>query len=210
MSKKTSKKTNSKLYADDHPTTSLKGTGFKDKKTAEKTISLIEKRSLKYQYDVINTMYNRAKYHPNQTNEMIEAMTIFKKWLLNYKNRKSQEPNYNFLTLEQIAKYEKIANEYGVSEVARGIKPSTKTDEGFLQVYKKVKKPYKLQYIPIKKTRPQGQDYYSFRNSFISSRLGQMKHSKTPLFYTDGKYKGMPTKQHIILIMYAYSPTNLK
>ena len=35
-----------------------------------------------------------------------------------------------------------------------------------------------------------------------------MKASKTPLFYTEGKYKGLPTKQHIILIMYAYSPVN--
>lgn len=155
-------------------------------------------------------MYNRAKYHPNQTKEMVQAMDIFKKWLLNYKNKKSQEPKYKFLSLEQIAKYEKIANEYRVSEVARGIKPSTKTDEGFLQVYKRVIKLYKLQYIPIKKDRPQGRDYYSFKNSFISSRLGQMKYSKTPLFYTKGKYKGMPTKQHIILIMYGYSPVNLK
>ena len=53
-----SKKSNSKLYTDDHPTLSLKGTGFKDVHTANKTIKLIEKRSLKYQYDVVNTMYN--------------------------------------------------------------------------------------------------------------------------------------------------------
>lgn len=53
-----SKKSKSKLYADDHPTLSLKGTGFKDAQTANKTIRLIEKRSLKYQYDVVNTMYN--------------------------------------------------------------------------------------------------------------------------------------------------------
>jgi hypothetical protein len=199
----------SKLYSDDHPDISLKGTGFKDIKTAQKTIKLVEKRSLKYQYDVINTMFNRAKYHPNQTVDMKEAMKIFKLWLNDYKNKKSRESNYKFLELETIIKYEKIAEEYGVSEVARGLKPSIKSDEGFLKVYKRVKKPYKLQYMPIKKSRPQGQDYYSFRNSFIKSRLGQMKAAKTKLFYTEGKYKGLPTKQHIILIMYAYSPVDL-
>lgn len=36
-----------------------------------------------------------------------------------------------------------------------------------------------------------------------------MKALKTPLFYKEGKYKGLPTKQHIILIMYAYSPVDL-
>lgn len=209
-SKKTnSKKSNSKLYSDNHPDLSLKGTGFKDAKTAEQTIKLVEKRSLKYQYDVINTMYNRAKYHPNKTQEMKEAMSVFNVWLKDYKNKKDKEPNYKFLPLSTIAKYEKLAEEYGVSEVARGLKPSTKSDEGFLKVYKRVEKPHKLQYIPIKKTRPQGQDYFSFRNSFIKSRLGQMKALKTPLFYKEGKYKGLPTKQHIILIMYAYSPVDL-
>lgn len=205
-SKNQSIKSNSKLYSDDHPTTSLKGTGFKDSNTAHKTIKLVEKRSLKYQYDVINTMYNRAKYHPNQTLEMKDAMKIFKEWLSDYKKKKNKEMDYKFLPLSTVIKYEKIAEEYGVSEVARGLIPSTKTDEGFLKVYKRVKKPHKLQYIPIKQSRPQGQDYYSFRNSFIKSRLGQMKASNAPLFYKEGKYKGLPTKQHIILIMYAYSP----
>jgi hypothetical protein len=207
--KSLSKKSNSKLYSDNHPDLSLKGTGFKDSNTAEKNIKLVEKRSLKYQYDVINTMFNRAKFHPNQSDEMKEAMKIFKVWLKDYKNKKEKELNYKFLPLSTITKYEKIAEEYGVSEVARGLKPSTKSDEGFLQVYKRVEKPHKLQYIPIKKSRPQGQDYYSFRNTFIKSRLAQMKASKTPLFYKDGKYKGLPTKQHIILIMYGYSPVEL-
>ncbi len=61
-----SKKSKSKLYTDDYPTLSLKGTGFKDAQTANKTIKLIEKRSLKYQYDVVNTMRNRAKFHPHK------------------------------------------------------------------------------------------------------------------------------------------------
>ena len=75
----------SKLYADDHPTTSLKGTGFKDAITAKKTLKLIMMRSSKYQYDVVNTMYNRAKYHPYQTPEMREAMKVFDEWLKKHK-----------------------------------------------------------------------------------------------------------------------------
>ena len=196
------------LYSDHHPNKSLKNTGFKDIKTAEKTIKLIEKRSLKYQFDVINTMYNRAKYHPHKTKDMEDAMKIFKKWLDQYpKLKKREDKKYPFLPLNTIAKYEKIANLYGVSEVARGIKKGSRTDKGFLEMYKEVKgKSNKLQYIPVKLNQPDKQDYWSYRIGFLNSRLGQMKKAKTPLYYVDGKYAGLPTKQHIILIMHGYSP----
>ncbi len=196
------------LYNDLHPDKSLKNTGFKDSATANHTINLISKRSLRYQFDVINTMYNRAKYHPHITDDMKKAMAVFKKWLKNYsKLKKEEDKKYPWLSLKTIAKYEKIAELYGVSEVARGLKKGTRTDYGFLEMYKKVGgKANKLQYIPVRKNKSDGQDYYSYRISFLNSRMGQIKHSKTPLYYTEGKFKGMPTKQHIILIMHAYSP----
>ncbi len=196
------------LYNDLHPDKSLKNTGFKDKNTANHTINIVSKRSLRYQFDVINTMYNRAKYHPHITNDMKQAMSIFKKWLKNYSRMKSAEDKkYPWLSLKTIAKYEKIAELYGVSEVARGLKKGTRTDEGFLAMYKKVGgKASKLQYINVKKNKPESQDYWSYRISFLNSRMGQIKHAKTPLYYTEGKFKGLPTKQHIILIMHAYSP----
>ena len=36
------------------------------------------------QFDVINTMYNRAKCHKYQTADMREAMKVYKKWLKLY------------------------------------------------------------------------------------------------------------------------------
>jgi hypothetical protein len=41
----------------------------------------MQDRDLIYQKQVVNTMYNRAKYHPYQTSDMREAMKIFEKWL---------------------------------------------------------------------------------------------------------------------------------
>lgn len=86
MVKKSSKKSikkpiNKSLYADWHPEKSLKGTGFKDEETAIKTIGLIKNRDKSYQFNVVNTMYNRAKYHPYQTLDMRKAMKVFKRWL---------------------------------------------------------------------------------------------------------------------------------
>lgn len=75
------KKINKSLYEDKHPETSTKGTGFKDKEKALDTLKIIKKRDLVYQKQVVNTMYNRAKHHPNQTKEMRDAMKVFKIWL---------------------------------------------------------------------------------------------------------------------------------
>lgn len=76
---------NKSLYEDKHPTTSLKGTGYANKEKALYTIKLIEKFDLTYQKQVILTMYNRAKYHKYQTQGMLDAMKIYKKWLKEYK-----------------------------------------------------------------------------------------------------------------------------
>ena len=198
----------STLYDNFHPEKSLKGTGFKNAKVALNTIKLISKISLKYQFDVVNTMYNRAKYHPHKTKDMEDAMKIFHKWLKEYpKLRKNEDSKYQWLPLETIKKYESIADTYKVSQVARGLKKGTRTDKGFLVMYKEVLgKKNKLQYIPVKKNKPNGQDYWSYRIGFINSRLGQITKAKTPLYYKSGIYKDLPTKQHIILIIHGYSP----
>jgi hypothetical protein len=175
----------SKLYADDHPTTSLKGTGFKDAKTATKTLKLIKRRGSKYQYDVVNTMYNRAKYHPYQTSDMKEAIKIYKKWLQNYKNKK--EVVYEFLPISTVSKY------------------SNEKDNVFLSIYKKVKTPYKLQYIPIIKDKPDGYDYYSYRNKIIEELLQKIKRLNMSLYTTKNNIT-VPSKIHVKLIELAYSP----
>jgi hypothetical protein len=75
---------NKSLYEDKHPTTSLKGTGYKNEKKARETLKLVKPYNMVYQFQVINTMYNRAKYHPHRTDNMLLAMKIFKKWLNKY------------------------------------------------------------------------------------------------------------------------------
>jgi Zn-dependent metalloprotease len=208
IKKSNSSKTKAQLYNDLHPEKSLKNCGFKDIVTALNTIKLVSKRSLRYQFDVINTMYNRAKYHPYRTKQMDDAIKIFKKWLEKYPDLKEiEDKKYKFLSLKQIEKYIEIAEIYGLSDIDKGIKQTTKTDKNFLQIFKEVGgKSNKLQYIPVKMYKPEGQDYWSYRIEFINSKLGQMKKAKTPLYYIQGKFKGLPTKQHLILILYGYSP----
>lgn len=168
------------LYSDNHPLTSLKNTGFKNSALALQTIKLVSKRSLKYQYDVINTMYNRAKYHPYQTNEILKAMKIFYTWLQKYKN--NDKFNYPFLPLIKIKQYLKLAKSYNI-------------DTSYYKILKNLdSKYYKLQYILFKNCNDY--DYWSYRIKIIN------KYKNSKLYTKDEKL----TKNHIILIMHAYSP----
>ena len=62
--------------------------GYGDAKRAKETIENIKKFDKSYQIQVVNSMYNRAKYHANQTPDMRESMMVFKKWLDKYKKSK--------------------------------------------------------------------------------------------------------------------------
>jgi len=122
------------------------------------------------------------------------------------KKNKSKKPKYPYLPLSKIKKYEKLAEERNLSLVSRGKKKSTKSDKGFLEVYKVAKgSSRKLAFIPAKKSNPAGNDYDSLREKFLNARLGQMKKAKTKLFKD-----GVPTNQHLVLIMNGYSPASSK
>jgi hypothetical protein len=65
------------LYSNRNPKKTLKGLGFKDKKTAEETLKKIANLDETYQKQIILTMYYRAKHHPNRTKNMEDAMKVF-------------------------------------------------------------------------------------------------------------------------------------
>ena len=67
-------------------TATIQGLGFKNKEKALYTIEKIKDKDLTYQFNVINTMLNRAKHHPYKNKDMEEAIMIFEKWIK--KNKK--------------------------------------------------------------------------------------------------------------------------
>ena len=73
-------------------------------------------------------------------------LKIFKKWLNNYNKNKKYNKNiivYPFLKLSLIKKYEKLAQYYNVSKVARGLLNPKTSDKGFLVIYKEINGNYK-------------------------------------------------------------------
>ena len=59
----------------------IKGSGYDSLKRAKSTIRLIKTKSKSEQKEIVETMYNRAKYHDTQTGGMREAMEVFEQWL---------------------------------------------------------------------------------------------------------------------------------
>lgn len=85
------KKINYSLYADYHPKKSMKGLGFANKEKAFFTLEKIKNKPLTYQKAVVNTMRNRAKYHPRKNKNMEEAIKVYDKWLKKLKSKKSKK-----------------------------------------------------------------------------------------------------------------------
>ena len=200
------------LYTDAHPKTTIKGTGYKNKKTALNTLKLIKDKPLKKQFLIINVLYQRAKYHKNQTKNMIEAMNVFETWLKKYKTMKSGggsvvNKKLPYLPLALVNSYEKLADYYNVSRKARGLEKPTTSNEGFLVVYRKVKGNGRLmKNIRCRKNKVNGVNWERKRAIEVYGKLGQAQRMKLDFFHKSGVLKGLPTKIHINMIMWAYSP----
>lgn len=92
--------------------------------------------------------------------------------------------SYQYLPLSLIKKFEPMAKKLGVSKVARG-------RSGFLSAYKRSKgNPDKLSDAWDRK-----------REGFIKRHMAKVKKDKEPLWEN-----GLPTRRHLALIMWAYSP----
>jgi len=55
--------------------------GYGSEKIAKQTLKNIKGKSKSYQKQIVNTMYNRSKYHKYQTKDMRKAMKVYKKWI---------------------------------------------------------------------------------------------------------------------------------
>jgi hypothetical protein len=110
---------------------------------------------------------------------------------------------YPWLSLALVNKSEPAMKRKGVSKVARGAQKSTQTREGFMQAYRRTKGSKAKM-----KTRSTGhgdQTWAERRHAFIARHLKQMKNSDT---HSSGwTPSGEPTRRHLGLIAWAYSPT---
>lgn len=114
-----------------------------------------------------------------------------------------------WMSLSAANAWKAYAKERGVSKVARGETKSSQTDVGFMQAYSQCNgRVTCMRNKPVKRSKPDGQTWDERRLAFIKRHWAQMKRNNRPLFETSGKWKGLPTRQHTGLIMWAWSPVD--
>lgn len=91
---------NTSLYAPNPKREPVKGTGFADKASAIRTLDIIKNLTPNHQMWIVTTMYNRAKFHPHQTPDMLSAMKVFAKWLKQKVKEKAKK--YPFMSRSKI------------------------------------------------------------------------------------------------------------
>jgi len=108
------------------------------------------------------------------------------------KHRGRRAETYPWLSLAKIKKYEQLMRDRGVSEVAR-------SPRGFLTAYKRAGSKTRL-----------SPEWRMKRDGFVARHWTQAQKQARPLYETKGKYAGTPTRWHLALIAWGFSPDGAK
>ena len=202
----------SHLYTDDNPSTTIHGTGFKDKAAAERTLDLIKERSLLYQFQTVNTMFNRAKHHPAMKKkaagsaglaDMNAAMAVFRNWIdVTYPAEKAKMRADGFkplLSKKCVEKYlPRVEGSKAVSDEAKR----------FAKVYVNLPKGKKLGNVLVDDSKPGERDWERRRYEVLDSSVPDGKEKrekewKMSELWTDEREVA---EVHLECIAWAWSP----
>jgi hypothetical protein len=146
-----------------------------------------------------NNISSNISSNINQNNK-----TKTKKTKTNNKTQ-SSKTKWPYIPLNTVNQLEAIAEYYNISHKARGLQKPTKSDEGFLTVYRNAKgDPAKFESNPVKKASPDGEKWAHHREDFCNRRYAMIKGKANYGLY-DAK-TGLPTVMHTNMLMWACSP----
>jgi hypothetical protein len=110
-----------------------------------------------------------------------------------------------YLSLDLVNKLEPLAEYYNVSHKARGLQKPTKSDKGFLEVYRDAKGlPKAFENQPVRANKPDGEKWAHHREDFCNRRYSMIK-GKPDYGLYDTK-TGLPSVMHVNMLMWACSP----
>ena len=118
---------------------------------------------------------------------------------------------WSYLPLDLVNKLEPLAEYYNVSHKARGLQKPTKSDKGFLEVYRVAKgQPDQFETSPVRANKPDGEQWAHHRNDFCNRRYAIIKGK--PGYGLYDEKTGLPSVMHVSMLMWACSPdaSNIK
>ena len=199
------RKKDSHLYTDDNPDTTLHGTGFQDAAAAQKTIHLVSQRSLTYQFQVINTMFYRAKHHPHPNARMHSAMDIFQQWLDQYQTQKQQVTKFKTVQRPLVAATLKALDDGHLKPEDASIQSSDAFETGlrWARIYVDMPSGKRLANT-LTTTDPEQPDMDSLRTSYLQQLVPD--NSKQQAWRADTSGTSYPSDVHIQWLLFGYSP----
>jgi len=195
----------SHLYTDDNPQTTLRGTGFKDADKAHHTLKLVSQRSLTYQFQTINTMLYRAKGHKHKTPGIEAAIKIFQEWVDGYKEEKAA---LRSLPLLSKGKVEEYLEKYDQGDCGTEGEPDDelKHAEEFARMYVDLGARKRLANVLYDNEHPEKEDWEVRRYKHLCSAVDEKKKYEVGDLWIDERER-LPTKQHLKMILWGFSPS---
>jgi len=144
------------------------------------------------------------KHTKKKTQKNITKMKNIDKLSKPNKSKLQGGNKWSYIPLNIVNKLEKIAEYYNVSHKARGLQKPTKSDKGFLQIYRSYKGNQKLfEHLPVRANKPDGETWAHHREDFCNRRYAMIKGKKNYGLYDSN---GLPTVMHTNMLMWACSP----
>jgi hypothetical protein len=202
------------LFGSETTETTFQGAGFKDKEKALETMQLLEGRDIAFQFQIINSMFHRAKVihkrtkDPEKLRNLAEAIETFEAWLNDYRSHSRAKENLTYLPLDVVEAFQPLADRYGVKTEVPDVEAS------FHKVYREAGGDLKkLRVLKVNPDDEMSVTWDVHRNKHLKPLVDRIKSDDAPpLYRTEDKVKGLPTKEHVELVMWGYSPevTKLK
>lgn len=171
------------------------GLGFKDEEKAMETLKILEGRDPEYQKLAVKGLIGRAKRVLTLTKDkdklqnINDAMKIFGDFLEEYDKTGKAKENRSYLPLATVQTFLPLKKKYEIED---------KDADDFLKAYKSVKGEYKN----LRTVKSNDKSWDIIRNSSLKAVEKRNDNDDLNLWDDDD----LPTKEHMEMIVWAYSP----
>eukprot|EP01084_Bolivina_argentea_P237999 399872_1 len=210
-----------------HKYSVVTGGGFSTKAKALQTIQFLKDRDIKYQKNMVGaflcggrSILKKAKTEEKRRN-INDAIDIFTKWMKHYELNKDNIEDFNYLQLNIIKQYVILSDLYNSEkrkneeDIYDGMDNIFDIDKTFLNVFEKLGGEIRGLRVTMNDDNiswdiVRHNKLLEFKKELIKYDIrcdGRMKTvDECLLYYKRGKLKGLPTRLHVQMIMYGYSP----